>query len=358
MWCVLWAGQVAAQTPQTFDARPGDRVLQTQQLEGEAILALADAALAGKAVPADFRVEWQNEFLKAQHGTFVPFTLTVDLSTLHQPAALVYVRAVPLARDDGAGEPADTRGDGRNNAGDGFPVDAIFPVELRQEPGRVARIRRGFSLVPGRYNVFVVLRERVEPAAREARPRASVLRQPLTVPDFWSGELTTSSVILADRLDVLREPIAAEALAERPYVIGHNDVTPAADRRFRNDEELIVIFLVYNPTVTAQKKFDLQVEYHFFRKGASEGGSARQRNEPAHPPERAGERYFNHTEPQRFNPGTAGTLVDPASGQPVVAGQGVPLAGFETGEYRLAIRVTDLLSGKIVDRDVLFTVGP
>ena len=44
--------------------------------EGEAILALADAAMAGKAVPADFDVQWQNDFVKAQRGTFVPFTLT------------------------------------------------------------------------------------------------------------------------------------------------------------------------------------------------------------------------------------------------------------------------------------------
>ena len=53
------------------------RTAQTQRLEGEAILALADAALEGRPVPVDFRVEWQNDFLKAQRGTFVPFTLTV-----------------------------------------------------------------------------------------------------------------------------------------------------------------------------------------------------------------------------------------------------------------------------------------
>ena len=35
-----------------------------------------------------------------------------------------------------------------------------------------------------------------------------------------------------------------------------------------------------------------------------------------------------------------------------MAGQVVPLAGFEDGDYRLDVQVTDLLSGKSVSRDV------
>jgi hypothetical protein len=52
-----------------------------------------------------------------------------------------------------------------------------------------------------------------------------------------------------------------------------------------------------------------------------------------------------------------GTAFDPGTGEPVMAGQVVPLAGFEVGDYRLAVQVIDLLSGKSVSRDVLFTVG-
>ena len=40
-----------------------------------------------------------------------------------------------------------------------------------------------------------------------------------------------------------------------------------------------------------------------------------------------------------------------------MAGQVVPLAGFEEGEYRLDVLVIDLLSGKSISREVLFTVG-
>jgi hypothetical protein len=55
------------------------------------------------------------------------------------------------------------------------------------------------------------------------------------------------------------------------------------------------------------------------------------------PPGRAGEQYFNRTEPQRFNPALMGAAFDPSTGEPVMAGQVVPLAGFEAGAYRLDV---------------------
>jgi hypothetical protein len=337
----------------------GRQVEQTQREEGEAILALADAAMSGnpgKPVPVDFPVRWQNDFVKAQRGTFVPFTLTVDTSQLARRSALVYVRAMrrSTAPDASDRKPQDRerpseREDSR------YPVDAIFPVELT--PGSASRISRGFSVPPGEYEVFVVMRERVDPGAPRARPKAAVLRQPLSVPDFRSNELTTSSVFVADGLTVLAEPVPADQLAERPYAIGRNEITPAVDRRFRRDEELIVVFLVYNPMVTPDRQFDVRVEYHFYRRVGA-GISAEPRGDPgAHLAGRAGEQYFNRTDPQRFTPALMGATFDPGTGEPVMAGQVVPLAGFAEGDYRLDVQIIDLLSGKSVSRDVLFTVG-
>ena len=348
---VTLAGPVAAQSQARLDAKARERAEETQRQEGEAILAIADAAMAGKAIASDFAVRWHNDFLKAQQGTFVPFTLTIDTAGMRSSNALAYVRAVSRTGTERRKDKPKEEPEG------GYPVDAIFPVTLRPEGGGKARINRGFSLAPGEYDVYVVVRERVDPdAAEKVAPKAALIRQMLTVPDFWSGELTTSTVILADRLETLPEPIPPDELAERPYVIGQNDVTPAADRTFGRNEELIVVFLVYNPFVTTDKQFDLQVEYDFFRRGADGkvDGSAQI---SAHPPAREGERYFNHTDPQRFNPAVMGMRFDPAAGHPVMAGQGVPLAGFEPGEYRLAIKVSDLLSGKSIVRDVVFTVG-
>jgi hypothetical protein len=98
------------------------------------------------------------------------------------------------------------------------------------------------------------------------------------------------------------------------------------------------------------------VEYHFF---IETGGGARDRDVPAESSPsfaRDGERYFNHTKPQRFTPEIMGPQFDPTAGQPLMAGQGVPLAAFPEGEYRLSIRVTDIVTGKSIVRDVSFSV--
>ena len=39
-----------------------------------------------------------------------------------------------------------------------------------------------------------------------------------------------------------------------------------------------------------------------------------------------------------------------------MAGQGVPLASFSEGDYRLAIKVTDMVTGRSILRDVVFTI--
>jgi hypothetical protein len=39
-----------------------------------------------------------------------------------------------------------------------------------------------------------------------------------------------------------------------------------------------------------------------------------------------------------------------------MAGQGVPLAAFPEGEYRLLIRITDRISKRSLEREVAFTV--
>src|SRR4051794_16673059 len=45
--------------------------------EGAALVSLVDAATSGRGV-SDFSIGWRNDFFKAQAGTFVPFTVTVE----------------------------------------------------------------------------------------------------------------------------------------------------------------------------------------------------------------------------------------------------------------------------------------
>jgi hypothetical protein len=346
--CTVVAVDAApVQTPvqSRADRRIQERFEEARRKEGEALVSLADAAMEGRAA-SEFSIQWRNDFLKAQNGTFVPFTLTVDRSTLTAASLLMYVRA---ARRDA---PSPARGRGGLVR---YPFDIIFPVDLSAPTGQMIRITRGFAVPAGDYDVYVALRERAaDPLVAEPRLKAAVLKQPLSVPDFWAGELTTSTVILADRIDTLPASIAGDEVLERPYVIGEKEVHPATGSAFRKDRELIVVFLIYNPTVT-DKNFDVQVDYHLFRRvPAGTGGETTAA--AGRPPARDGERYVAPTIPQRFTPAVMGGKFDPSAGHPMMAGQGILLSSFQDGDYRLGITVTDLLSRKTVSRDVMFSV--
>ena len=83
-----------AGAPQAPDRREQTRADDALRREGEAIIELADTAMNGRATPSDFSIEWRNDFLKAQPGTFVPFTVTIDPAIRGTTGALMYVRVV------------------------------------------------------------------------------------------------------------------------------------------------------------------------------------------------------------------------------------------------------------------------
>ena len=218
------------------------QVEQTQREEGEAILALADAALVGKGAAVGLLASVAERLrqgaawdVRAVHadGRRVAVHPAIGAGLCEGHSALGQPRA-GLGREKAGGE-----------TGRGVDVPGRRDFPGRPDPHRgpsVRRISRGFSVPAGDYDVFVVMRERVDPAAQRTRPKASVLRQPLSVPDFGSSELTTSSVILADRLTVLAEAVPADQLAgaavrdwaERNHAGGRSPVRAGrgADCRF------------------------------------------------------------------------------------------------------------------------------
>ena len=128
------------------------------------------------------------------------------------------------------------------------------------------------------------------------------------------------------------------------YFHNHSDsglpVVVAPDHKFKKSQELIVLFQIYNPTVSPEKKFNLEATYTFYTQG--EGG----------------EKRFNATEPQTFSADSMGGGFDPTGNSSIQAGQGVPLQSFPEGTYRLEIKITDKLSNKVLTQNVNFTVTP
>jgi hypothetical protein len=128
-----------------------------------------------------------------------------------------------------------------------------------------------------------------------------------------------------------------EEARERPFVFGAQELIPAADMEFAKDDQLATFFQVYNAGLDEAGKPNLVLEYNFHR---TEGGA---------------EKFFNKTAPQAVNASMLPPTFDPAR-FPVPGGIEVPLKSFPEGEYRLEIKVTDKVSGKVVTRDVNFTV--
>jgi hypothetical protein len=187
----------------------------------------------------------------------------------------------------------------------------------------------------------VAIKERAPANEGRNQPpqKTSVLKQPVSVPDYYNGELATSSLILADRADPLQTPYSPEEQPAHPYALGALEIVPAADPRFTKTEELLVFIQIYNSGLTPEGKPDLEVEYNFHQKAVD--GS---------------EKYFNRTPPQQFNAKTLPAQFDAKAGYQISAAQGIPLAIFPEGDYRLEIKITDKLSGKALKREATFTV--
>ena len=213
------------------------------------------------------------------------------------------------------------------------------------------RLSRSFVAPAGTYDVYVVAKElQVERPRNAPAPKTVVLKQTVNVPDFWNSELTTSSVIVADRIDPLPAPLSSAQLTERPYAaLGVMEIIPVPSTKLSKKSELSVFFLIYNPKGDSTNKPDINVEYSFCQVAPG--------NQPAaDEPCKAGEKFYNKTDAQAMNGQTLPPQFDLTAGHQLQTGQAVPLAGFPEGDYRLEIKVTDKLANKTIIRDVNFSV--
>jgi hypothetical protein len=338
----------------------GQAQAQAQQQEIQSLVRVADSAMSGQPAPSDFPIQFQNDFLKAQgNRVWVPITLTLDPSKVASGPLTLYLRVVPRGTTAPPAPPAPDKNakDNKNKpapAGPAYPYEDVSFMDVKPTgPGQPIRIFRGIGVPAGSYDLYIVLHERNAPAAGAAPApstaaaatpasggKTSVLKQALDVPDYTKGELATSTVILAERVDQLPAPITPDQQSEKPYAFGQTEIVVSPDRKFKKSQELIVLLQIYNPMLTPEKKFNLEATYTFYR---TEGGI---------------EKRFNSTEPQTFSAETMGAGFDPSGNSSIQAGQGVPLQSFPEGTYRLEIKITDKLSAKVLTQNANFTVTP
>lgn len=318
---VLAGSAVYAQQTQKPDTKKRSK---QEQAEIEELVKAVDAVMAGQPAPSDVQMTLSPFFLKSQEQrTFVPFVL--EMTGAPTTDAAVYVRVVnPSAEPD----PKSKRIE--------YPWDDIHFIP----PGGLGggKLNRVFMAAPGTYDVYVGVKERLpEKAPKTQVAKIGVLKTQVTVPDFWNGELATSSILVTDKVNVLNAPLNPEEGRERPFVFGMQELIPAADMEFKKSEQLATFFQVYNAGLGGDGKPDLLMEYNFHRKEAG------------------AEKFFNKTNPQPVNASNLPPTFDPAK-FPVPGGIEVPLQSFPEGDYRLEIKITDKAAGKTVTKDVNFTV--
>ena len=341
---------------------------KAQAFDIQSVVRAADAALAGQPA-ADISMSFKSDSLKAQEGkTYVPFTVSFEQAQAPAGKALtMFVRVVNKALAASA-PAADAKKDSKDAKGKSLHPEYVYqdasfitltPPATPATPATPAmpatpatpatpvepyRISRAFAVAAGEYDVYVTLQERlpVETKDREKLPlKTGVLKQPLTVPNYWSGELATSTIILADKVEPLGQPLTPREQIEQPYTFGQTQIVPAMKNTFTKKSELSVVFLIYNTGLDAEKKPDVTVDYSFYQKVSTAEN---------------GEQFFNKTNPQVFSAKTLPPQFDPALGHQLVAGQSLPLGSFPDGEYRLEIKISDKLSGKTITHKVQFFV--
>jgi hypothetical protein len=328
---LLLGGSLAAQ--RSDDQKP----TEAQAKEIQAAVKAVDEVAAGQPPPDGLALAWVNEdYLKAQgRRQYVPFTVSIDPAKVTTGGVSFYWRVVAKG-GAAAGAPRDDR-NARNADEHAYEDFTSIPVGA-QSP---MRISRSFTVAAGIYDVYVLVKETASTQRNAPAPRVSVLRREITVPDFWNGDLGTSSVILADRIDPLPAPLSPQQRADRPYALGTMEIIPSIRKTFPRSAELSTFMLIYNPKTDAESKPDVLVEYNFYAKPS--GGP---------------EKFFNRTPPTSLNGQTLPPGFDLAAGYELQTGQAVPLASFPEGDYRLEIKVTDKIANKSLTREVSFTVGP
>ena len=366
-------------------AQNDKKMSDQQKKEIQNIVKIVDDLAAGQNAPNDLSLAWVLEdFLKAQgNKQYVPFTVSIDASKLAPNATAVALYWRVVAKD-GAPEPAATTGQKKDDKKDkdkkkdyAYEDITFVPITVQTPPqatttatttttgktttttatttitpggtasaagtNGVMRVARSFTVPAGTYDVYLVAKEPTpeKPPKNAPPPKTSAIKQTVTVPDFWNGELATSTVIVAQRIDPLPAPLTPQQQADRPYALGTMEIAPVYDLKFKKMSELSTFMLIYNPKTDSANKPDVVVEYNFYQK-------------PAGQPEK----FFNKTNPQNLNAQTLPPQFDLAAGHQLQSGQAVPLASFPEGDYRLEIKVTDKIANKTLTRDVNFSVNP
>jgi len=334
-----WA-QAPAGGEQTVQAplEPDVLLTEAERAEASKLLPLMNDAMRDQPVPSDISVDLGYDFLKAQPGqVYVPFTLKLDPATVSQSITL-YVRLAPagMMLPPPPPEPGAPPAQPRAVEPQSFPFEDVHFIDM-PIAADVYIVRRAFAVAAGSYDLYLGIKDSELVGTDSIEVRRAVVKRTVEVPDLWGGQLTTSSVIVTDRVEPIATPLSAEQQRADPYAIGSARIVPRDVLLYETTDTLSFLFFIYNPQLIENKP-DVTVEYSFHQRTGD------------------GEQFFNATSPQTLNAETLPPQFDMSTGHRLSAGQNVPLSAFPEGTYRLEIKVTDNTASASIMRNVGFTV--
>ncbi|HZI95172.1 MAG TPA: GWxTD domain-containing protein [Patescibacteria group bacterium] len=182
---------------------------------------------AASAIPLDVTVN----FYKAAKGTLATLTLEVKRSALPagtDPNSLTIAAEILNAQ---TGESAQRFFKKEHFGG--------YEGNASADSGDVLLFQTERPVVPGKYKAIFAVKDPVSGAVGK-------LEKDLEVPDYESAELSLSTVTLARKLDPLAEPPPAEKMT--PFVLGSFTVVPKPDTTYKSGDDLTFYYQIYNAT--------------------------------------------------------------------------------------------------------------
>ena len=271
----------------------------------------------------------------ADNFTIGPFTILINPASVTADNVAAYVAMAELGAD---------------------PTELAFENGFYAEAGATegdrVRIAGFVQAEGGDYDLYIAVRDSfdgeapiersLDPVTRRITqetvvPPITILRERVTIPDLWNGELQTGSVLLLQDLQPLTQVPSDEDIAESPYLLTGFRATPRLSADFRKQDALGFLFGIYNAGHDGGMP-DITVAYDFYTR--TDGG----------------EEFFNRTAPQQLGSQTLPPGFDVRQ-FPLVIPQNIPLGGFQAGDYRLEIKVTDNEEDAELTRDLFFSVA-
>lgn len=271
--------------------------LDADSFEGQLI---SDFMASGQAVE-QIPIQWLPHFSQAANqSSYIYFAVVADMKKagLKNDAELTFFGRL-------VGEQGETE-------------EFLNPVKPVKQKGDQIIVGFGVPVVPDKYTLYLGVSDK-------SQTKYSLLTAPVEVPNFWTGDLLLSTIILSAKVEQIKRQNENEIEDYNPYILGQLKAEPRLDGTFKSSENLNVLFQIYN-SQRVDGEVSIQIEYFI---EAPEGT-------------------------YRLNAQEIKQKVD--EGKSISGGTEVPLAPLKPAEYTFKIKVVDKNATKIIEAKVPFTV--